>query len=54
MRWCAGGLSDFVVTLDREIPGETYVCLAQFSREDIGLYRLYALRSLGIAPGMPQ
>ncbi|MGN0774734.1 MAG: hypothetical protein ACI4MP_13200 [Candidatus Ventricola sp.] len=45
------GLSDFVVTCNMEIPEELYVCWAQFDREGIGMYRLYALKSLGPAPG---
>lgn len=44
------GLSDFVVTTDREIKNELYECVAErkyfFERER--LYRLYALKTLGI------
>lgn len=49
------GLSDFVVTRGKEIKSELYECVAQgkfFFEEDF-VYRLYALKSLGIAAGLP-
>lgn len=46
------GLSDFVVTCDRKIESELYDCTAEFFLEEVGLYRLYALKSLGIAAGL--
>lgn len=47
------GLSDFVVTCGREIENGLYDCVAQFFLEDIGMYRLYALKTLNIASGIP-
>lgn len=49
------GLSDFVVTRGKEIKSELYECVVQgkfFFEEDF-VYRLYALKSLGIAAGLP-
>lgn len=46
------GLNDFVVTCGREIENGLYDCVAQFFLEDIGMYRLYALKTLNIASGI--
>lgn len=48
------GLSDFVVTREKEIDSELYECVAQgeyYFEEDF-VYRLYALKSLGIVSDM--
>lgn len=49
------GLSDFVVTRGKEIKSELYECVAQgeFFFEKDHMYRLYALKSLGIVSDMP-
>ena len=48
------GLSDFVVTRGKEIESELYECVAQgeFYFEKDHIYRLYALKSLGIVSDM--
>ena len=48
------GLSDFVVTRGKEIKSELYECVAQgeFFFEKEHMYRLYALKSLGIVSDM--
>ena len=48
------GLSDFVVTRGNEINNELYECVAQgeFFFEKDHMYRLYALKSLGIVSDM--
>lgn len=48
------GLSDFVVTRGKEIKSELYECVAQgeFYFEKDHIYRLYALKSLGIVSDM--
>lgn len=49
------GLSDFVVTRGKEIESELYECVAQgeYFFEANFVYRLYALKTLNIASGIP-